>query len=106
MASKKKIEDMMDSLITDVTQADAMISAADMVAEVVNPPVKELPKPTVTADIDKLRMAAASRGGIKLSVVEGTEVLRNSNEKQPSINDGKNDVVNLKVDFFGFKGDK
>lgn len=106
MASKKKIEDMLEAPITDAAQADALINSADMVAEVVNPPVKELPKPTVTADIDKLRVAAASRGGIKLNVVEGTEVLRNSNEKQPSINDGKNDVVNLKVDFFGFKGAK
>jgi len=101
MSKAKKIEDMLMSPSTPA-EADNLIMAADAVVSMDNPPVKPMAQPTVTADINKLRDDAAKRGNVKLSLVEGTEVTRNTNEaSHKSINDGNNDVVVLGASFFG-----
>lgn len=104
--SKKKLDLDNMSAPKNSVEADAMMDAADVVVAAVAP-AKVAPEPTVKADINKLASDIRQSGGVKLQMVEGTEVVRATNEEHPAINNGGNEVVTLKMDFFGkLKGDK
>lgn len=104
MTAKKKVsaEKVMNSgSIKDSSQADAMVAGADALVEVtpVSPKNKEA---TLSADENNLRKEAF-RGNIKMSIVKGTEEVRNVNAGPKSINTGgpanHTNVVKLKLDI-------
>lgn len=99
--SKKKGFDM-DNMSAPKTAAevDAMMNSADVVVQA-EPKIKPLPEPTVRADINKLAADIRLNGGVKLQVVEGTASPKLISNEPAAINDGGNEVVVLKLDFFG-----
>lgn len=104
--SKKKLDLDNMSAPKDSKEADIMMEAADVIVAA-KASAKAAPEPTVKADINKLAADIRQSGGVRLQVVEGTEVVRQTNEEHPAINNGGNEVVTLKMDFFGkLKGDK
>lgn len=102
MTSKKTVADM--TAPTSAAEADALLKTADVVVGMNDAAIKAPAVPTVNApDINKLAGDIRQCGGVALKVVQGTEVLRMTNEGNPAINNGKNEVMTLSLDksFFG-----
>jgi len=98
----KKKEIALDVPRTAV-EADNIMKSADVVADMGVAPVKAV-VPTVAANTAALAADLQKRGGVPMRVVEGTEVIRSTNNSHVNIGDGKSEVIRLKIDLE--KGDK
>jgi hypothetical protein len=103
MASKKKnvkAEDIFEGTVdmTDEAAVEAAIESADAVADSPKNIKAKDKEPTLAPDnLANLEKEVKTRGGVKMSIRGGTEVLRGGNNKHPSISDGSADVKMDKV---------
>ena len=104
--TKKKVEQVLSSDMSDAKNIDAALEAADVVNDPVQPPVAKQEKPTVDSQKAAEVAEMAKRGSIPMKIKAGTEVLRSGNNKNhPSLNDGGAEpgqgvtTVKLNLDF-------
>lgn len=106
MAKKKKVEQVLNSDMSDTKNIEAALEAADVVNDPVQPPVAKQAKPTVDSQKAAEVAEMAKRGNIPMKIKAGTEAIRSGNNKNhPSLNDGGAEpgqgvtTVKLNLDF-------
>lgn len=100
---KKNIMNSIEEGISGEASADALFSQADVLASPASVPSTKIPIPTLDAEAAKKVTDMALRGNIPMRIVQGTEVLKNINSRNPNINQGgvanHTNQVYLKLDL-------